>query len=148
MLLQTPCLFCLLGTVRRLAVHPEGAEAQEASHRGGDARDPRPGARDDEAARPLVVGHVSHTDGALLLDVGQEWSLVVDHEVEDAVLVRQHKTGSEHGGRLGDERGGKLQAVERREHGKLKLQSVLVGDGKGLPLVPAPLRDGNAVGLR
>ena len=76
-------------------IHPQRTESHKASHRHSNTRDPGPRARDYEAARPLVVGHVAHADGVLLLDVRQEGALVVDLEVEDAVLVRQRESGGE-----------------------------------------------------
>ncbi len=33
------------------------------------------------------MSKVSHSNGILLIDIREEWSLVVDHKVEDAVLI-------------------------------------------------------------
>lgn len=71
----------------RFTPQPQRDEGQPASDSGGDAGDPRPGAADSPAAGPLVVGEVADGDGVLLLDVREEGPLVVDFEVEDAVLV-------------------------------------------------------------
>lgn len=141
---STALLRLLCRLVGRLAVHPQGGKGNEAGDGCRDARDPGPGARDDVAAGPLVVGHVADADGALLLDVGEERALVVDHKVEDAVLVRRHELRAVGGGvvRLVD--GGEVQAVEGRQHGELELQLILFGEGERHPLVPVVLgqRDG------
>lgn len=49
----------------------------------------------------LVVGHVADGHGVLLLDVGQEWALVVGYEVVDAVVVRNPEGHAEDTGGLG-----------------------------------------------
>jgi hypothetical protein len=135
--------------VRRPAEHPHRHEEQPARDGGADAGDPRVRAADDVAARPLVVGHVAHRHRVLLLHVGEEGPLVVDLEVEDAVLVRQPEVRRVRrrlrGGprRVDSER----EAVEGREHAELELQGVAVGEGEAGPLVPDPLGEGDGVGL-
>ena len=52
-----------------------------------ETSNPRPCSADDPTPWPLIVGEVSYGDRVLLLDVGEEWSLVVHLKVEDAVLV-------------------------------------------------------------
>ena len=44
---------------------------------------------------------VTNGDGVLLFDVGEEWSLVVDLEVEDAVLIWKLEACSVDGGGFG-----------------------------------------------
>jgi len=70
-------------------------------------------------------------DAVLLIDVGEEGTLVVDTEVEDAVLVGQAEGGCEEGrvGRGGGGEGGfgggeEGQAVVGGEHCELELQGV------------------------
>lgn len=94
--------------------------------------------------------HVAHRHRVLLLDVGQEGALVVDLEVEDAVLVGQLEAGGEGGGVRGGARGrgGEGQAVEGREHRELELEDVGGGDGEGGPRVPGVFGEGDGVGLQ
>lgn len=93
------------------------------------------------------MGHVADGDGTLLLHIGQERSLVVDHEVKDAVVIRNGERDLVDA--LGFGRGALLrlesQTMERREHAELELQLVIVGDLEAEPLVPDPLRDGDGV---
>lgn len=93
------------------------------------------------------MGHVADGDGTLLLNIGQERPLVVDHEVEDAVVIRNCEGNLVH--TLGLGRGAllrlELQAVEGREHAEFELQLIVVGDLEAEPLVPDPLRDGDSV---
>lgn len=131
----------------RLAVHPQRSESHESRHCSTDAGNPGPGTGDDVASRPLVVGNVADADGGLLLNVGEEGALVVDLEVEDAVLVGEGEGCVEDGGRLGCGGGVEVEAVEGGEHGELELEGVLLGEGEGNPLVPDILGDGDAVGL-
>lgn len=93
--------------------------------------------------------HVAHRHRVLLLDVGQERPLVVDLEVEDAVLVGQLEAGGEGGGvRCGERgRGGEGEAVEGGEHRELELQEVVRGDGEGGPGVPGVFGEGDCVCL-
>lgn len=92
------------------------------------------------------MGKVAHRDGGLFLNVGVEGALVVDLEVEDAVLVGQLERGRVGGavGARGD--GLEGQAVEGRQHAELELQGVLFGDGEGGPGVPDVLGQRDGVG--
>lgn len=93
------------------------------------------------------MGHVANGNGTLLLHVGQERPLVVDHEIEDTVVIRDRERNLVDA--LGLGRGAllrlELQTVEGREHAEFKLQLVLVGNLEAEPLVPNPLRDGDGV---
>lgn len=93
------------------------------------------------------MGHVADGNGVLLLDVGEEGALVVDLEVEDAVLVRQDEGGGVSGGVGGAGLGGKRDAVEGGEHAELELEVIAAGKCEGGPLVPGVLRDRDGVGL-
>lgn len=86
-------------------------------------------------------------DGVLLLEVVEEGALVVDLEVEDAVLVGQHEGDGEGGRVAGGGLGLEAQAVEGGQHAELELELVVGGDGEGRPLVPGVLGDGDGVGL-
>lgn len=82
------------------------------------------------------MGEVPDGDRVLLLDVAVERPLVVDLEVEDAVLVRQlegHRVRRAVRGRDG---GLEVESVEGREHAEFQLQVVRLGDGEGDVLVP------------
>lgn len=112
-----------LGLIR-LAVEPNSDEDQPASGRNADTSDPGVSATDDETAWPLIVSKVADSDSALLVDVAQERTLVVDDEVEDTMLVG-HGEGSAENGAVGSARGGlQSQAVERRQHAEFKLEGV------------------------
>lgn len=98
-------LLCLSSLGGGLAVDPDGAEGDEASDGGADSADPGPSSRDDEAARPLIVGNVPDADGVLLVNDRQEWALVVYAEVENTMLVGQDERGAKDGGILGNGNG-------------------------------------------
>ena len=122
--------------------HPDSGKGQPAGDGHADAGDPRPGARDGVRAWPLVVGHVADRHRLLVLEVRQEGPLVVDLEVEDAVLVGQGEGRRVRrrllAGLLGRRR--QRQPVEGREHAEFELQGVRGrGDGEGGPLVPGVL---------
>lgn len=131
----------------RLAVHPDSAESEESSNGGADATDPRPSTGDDETSGPLVVGDVTDADGALLVDGGEEGPLVVDEEVEDAVLVGQREGSAVDGGVLGRGDGGEVKTMEGGQHAELELEGVGVGEGEWVPGIPGVFRQGDAVGL-
>lgn len=69
-------------------------------------------------------------DGDLALDVdgGEEGPLVVDAEVEDAMLVREAEGGGEDGGVGGGVSGEEGQPVEGGEHAEFELEGVGVGE--------------------
>lgn len=143
-------LLRLLGRSRildRLAIHPQCSESHESRHCSADSSNPGPRAGDDVASGPLVVGNVSDADSGLLLNVGEEGALVVDLEVEDAVLVGEGEGCVEDGGGLGCGGRIEIEAVEGGEHGEFELEGVLVGKCEGNPLVPDVLGDGDAVAL-
>lgn len=144
-------LFHLLPSVllaNRLAVHPYRAESNKARHRRANARDPRPGARDDKAARPLIVRKVADADCVLLFDIGEERALVVDLEVEDAMLVGEGEGDAIHGSIGSGAGAGQVEAVEGRKHGKFELENVVLGKGEGNPFIPAPFRERDVVRLK
>lgn len=117
-LLRSLRLLDILPPRHRLAEHPHGHKRQPRRDGSADTRDPGPRAADDVAPGPLIVGHVADRDGVLLADVGEERPLVVDQEVEDAVLVRQLELGGV-GRRVFGRAGrvdGEREAVEGRQH--------------------------------
>ena len=94
------------------------------------------------------MGEVAVSHLVLLLDVGEEGTLVVDAEGEDTVLIGGHELGAEHSAGIGTAGGLEVQAVERREHGELELESIAGGNFEGNPLVVDILRNLNAVDLQ
>jgi hypothetical protein len=138
----------LLGPVlSRGAVKPNSDKDQPSGNGNTDTSDPGVSAADDETPGPLVVGKVTDSNSPLLEDGGQEGALVVDEEVEDAVLVRQGE-GSTEDGAVGSLRGDvESQAVERREHAELELNSIGRGWGVGLIVVHVVLGELNLVVL-
>lgn len=126
-------LLGLLLAADRGTVHPQGAESQPPDNCRCDTGDPGPRSADDEAAGPLVVGHVADRDCVLLLDVGQEGTFVVDLEVEDAVLVGDLEGDGVcrfFGGGVGGVKG-ERETVEGGEHGEFELELVVGGDFEG-----------------
>lgn len=93
------------------------------------------------------MSHVSYAYGSLLLDVSEERSLVVDEEVEDSVLIGQDEAGAKGSSIVGCACRGEIEAVEGREHREFELQSIALGNGKGNPLVPDVLGQGDVVSL-
>lgn len=91
---------------------------------------------------------VADADRVLLLDVGEERALVVDLEVEDAMLVGEDEGDAIHGSIASGAPASQVEAVEGRQHGKLELKNVVLRKGEGNPFVPAPLREGDVVRLR
>ena len=87
--------------------------------------------------------------GALLVDAGEEGPLVVDAEVEDAVLVGQGERGGVEGGVGCGERGGwgQGEAVEGREHGAFELDGVGGRGDVGCEVVGLPFGELDGVGL-
>lgn len=127
--------------ILRGAEEPDKYKQEPPSDGDPNARDPRVCATDDIGPRPLVVRVVAHSDGSLLVNVGQKGTLVGEAEVKDAVLVGQLERGAKDSGFGAARDGGKVDAVVGREHGDLELDLVA---GWGLvrrPAVAAPLRE-------
>ena len=83
----------------------------------------------------------------LLLDIGEEGTLVVDTEGEDTVLVGDGELGAVDGAvfRLGGRL--EVEAMEGGQHGELELKGVILGDLERHILVIAVLGDFNAEDL-
>lgn len=150
LLVVVPILIGLLPNnsgLRFLGVQPEKAEGKPPHHRGANAADPGPGARDDITPVPLVVRVVTDTNRMLLVDVGEEGSLVVDAEVEDAVLVGDLEGRAVDSGVGGRAEGLEVDAVEGREHAKLELELVVGVNLERCPGVELVLGNGDLVRL-
>ena len=136
-----------LGLIR-LAVKPDSNENQPASGRNANAGDPRVGTADDETARPLIVSKVAYSDGALLVNVAEERTLVVDDEVEDTMLIGHGEAGLE------DSAIGswldcvQSHTVEGRQHAELELERIYGSRKEGNPTVTVVLGHFNREVLR
>jgi hypothetical protein len=146
-IMHTDLLRLLKLVGHRGRIKPNNNESQKSTNNRPKTGNPNPTATNGPAARVLIVSKVADSDLVLLLDVGEERTLVVDAEREDTVLIGGHKLGAEHGARFGS--AGRLegQAVERREHGELELELVFAGNLEGNPLVEDVLGDFNIVDL-
>lgn len=86
---------------------------------------------------------VAHGDLVLFLNVGEEGSLVVDAEGENAVLVGNCELGAENSAvccRLGRD---EVETVEGGEHSEFELEVVIFGDFKGDEAVVIVFRNFN-----
>lgn len=106
-------------------VEPDNHESQESSNYRPKTGNPYPAAGNSPAARVLVVREVAVGNLKLLLDGGQEGTLVVDAEGEDSVLIGSHELSAEHSAGIGALDRFQVQAVEGREHGELELERVV-----------------------
>ena len=93
------------------------------------------------------MGHVAYADGVLLIDIREEGSLVVDAEVEDAMLVGRDERRAVDRGISGSVDRLEIEAVEGGEHGEFELEGVGVGQGEWVPAIPRVFGQGDAVGL-
>jgi hypothetical protein len=123
-----------LGLIR-LAVEPDSDEDQPASGCDANTSNPGVGTADDETARPLIVSKVADSDSALLVDVAEERTLVVDDEVEDTMLIGHGEAGLEDGavGRRLD--WVQSHTVEGRQHAEFELERISGSREEGDPAV-------------
>ena len=79
---------------------------------------------------------MTYGDGILLLDIGKEWSLIVDFEVKDPVLIRKTNFSAV-GSRVGFAGGwDESDAVEGRKHRNFELQEIVGWDSEWKPGIP------------
>jgi len=88
---------------------------------------------------------MSDSDSVLLFEIGEEWSLVVDFEVENSMLVWETEAGSVDGRVLGRGGRGERKTVEGRKHGEFELDDIASGWSEGHPFVPRILGDLNLI---
>lgn len=119
----------------RGGVEPDNDKCQETSNHRPQTGDPHPTTSDGPAARVFVVRKVTHGNLVLLLNVGEERTLVVHTEREDTVLIGNSELGAVHSTGLSTDGRLEGQAVEGREHGEFQLQLILSRDLEGHPLV-------------
>lgn len=124
MIFATPLLRLLRRLLRGLAVQPQSYEDNPARHGGSDTCDPRPGSRDDKTPWPLIVRKMPDRHRPLFEDVAQEGALVVDQEIEDAVLIRQAERSGEDSAVFCGRLLVKPETVEWRKHAELKLHLI------------------------
>jgi hypothetical protein len=93
------------------------------------------------------VSKVSYGNGVLLLDVREEWSFVVDLEIEDTVLIWELEACGVDCRGLGGSSDLQRETVERGQHGELQLDNITSGRSERLPVIPAVLRELNIVCL-
>ena len=129
------------------AVQPYDGESQETEDGKKDTSQRRPSSIDSVASIILVVSQMSYADCLLLLDVGEERALVVDHKVKDAVLVGEGEVDAVDGLVLVGEDGLEVEAPEGGQHGELKLDLIALGEMVGLPVVPGVLGQRDVVRL-
>lgn len=67
---------------------------------------------------------VTDSDFVLLFDVGEEWTLVVHTEGENAVLIGNGKARSVDGAVFRATNWLEIETVERREHSKFELERI------------------------
>ena len=87
------------------------------------------------------MSKVSHSNSILLFNVREEWSLVIDHEIEDTVLVGEFEAGGVDGGVLSGGFWDEGEAVEGWEHGEFELDDVASWWGERYPVVPDVFRE-------
>ena len=127
-----------LGLIR-LAIEPDSDEDQPTSGCNANTGNPGVGAANHETARPLVVSKVTDSDSALLVDVAEERTLVVDDEVENTMLVGYGEGGLEDGAVGSRLDWVQSHAVEGRQHAELELESVTGSRKEGDPTVTVVL---------
>lgn len=139
----------LVGRSRRwLGVEPYNNKEKESADHRPETSDPDPSAANSPAAGVLVVRVMANGNFVLLLDVGEEGTLVVDTEGKDSMLVGDGEACAVHSAGFRSERWLESEAVEGREHGEFELQSILTGDLEGNVSVVNVLGDLDAKYLR
>ena len=122
----------------RPAEQPHPNEDQPSGNSDSNTRNPGVCTADDEAPRPLVVSKVPHGHCPLLEYVGQEWPLIIDQKVEDAVLVRQGEGSAEYGAARRLRSRLESQAVKGRQHAEFELDGLAGCRDKGHKMINFP----------
>lgn len=141
-------LLVLSRSRRWLRVEPYNNKEKESANHRPETSDPDPSAANSPAAGVLVVRVMADGNFVLLLDVGEEGTLVVDTEGEDSMLVRNGEACAVHSAGFRSEGRLESEAVERREHGEFELQSILAGNLEGNVSVVNVLGDLDAKDLQ
>lgn len=93
------------------------------------------------------MSKVTDSDLVLLLHNSEEWSPVVNEEVEDTVLIRQLECCRVDGGERCGEGWNEIEAVERGEHAEFELDGIRCWWCVGDIFVPGVFGEFNTVGL-
>lgn len=131
-----------------LRVEPYNNKEKESADHRPETSDPDPSAANFPAAGVLVVRVMADGDFVLLLDVGEEGTLVVDTEGKDSMLIGDDEARAVHSAVFRSEGRLESEAVERREHSEFELQSILAGNLEGNVSVVNVLRDLDAKDLQ
>jgi len=138
--------------LHRRTIQPHRHKRRPPRHCPPNAHDPHPRPTDRPTPRPLIVRKVAYRDRVLLVHVRHEGPLVVDAEVEDAVLVRDAE-GCREEGAVGcvaygeGAGGGEGEAVVGVQHGEFELDGVGGGWAEGVQVVPGVLGELDRVRL-
>lgn len=109
-------------------VQPNDYKREESRDNSPETSNPDPAAGDLPAPRVLVVCKVANGDLVLLLDIGEEWTPIIDAERENAMLIRDRKSDTVDSAILRAVFRQEIETVEWRKHGELQLQSILRGN--------------------
>lgn len=86
------------------------------------------------------MGKMPYGNRILLKNIAEEWSLVIDQEIEDTMLVWELKRHRVRSAVLRGDGGFQVQPLERREHAEFELQLIVLRNGERDVLVPRILR--------
>ena len=117
-------LLSLALLVGRLAPQPNAYKSHPPGDRDPHTSNPDPTGTDLPAPWPFVVSEMPDRYFSLYIHVGEEWSLIVDAERKDAMLVRKLEGTAEDSTVGGIRNGYEVETMIGRKHGKFKLQSV------------------------
>ena len=107
-----------------LAPQPDTYKSHPPGNRNPHTSNPDPTCTDLPAARPFVVSKMSDRYFPLYVHVGKEWSLIVDAERKDTMLIWKLEGAAEYSAVGCLRYRHKFETMIGREHGKFKLQSV------------------------
>ena len=110
--------------VSRLTPQPYTHKSHPPGNRDPYTSNPYPTSTDLPAPWPFVMSKMSNRYFPLYVHIGKEWSLVIDSERKDAMLVWKLERSTEYGTVWGLRNGCKIETMIGREHGKFQLQSV------------------------
>lgn len=107
-------LLRLLGALLgRRTVQPDSNKCEPSKNGNPDTANPHPRTANLETPWVFIVCKVPDGDLSLLVNVGDEWTAVVNTEVENSVLVRCLESGTEDGSVFCLSNWGQIEAVER-----------------------------------
>ena len=134
--------------VGRLAPQPDTHKSHPTGNCNPYTCNPDPTSTDLPATWPFVVSEMSDRYFPLYVHVGEEWSLVIDAERKDAMLVWKLEGTAKNSAIRCLRNGYEIETVIRREHGKFKLQSVRGVDFERTEMIVRVLRYLDVEGLQ